>query len=129
MELVIEISMVGLWQTEKEVQSEISSVKAVKQKLQKLKQQIKFRKFVLQQEYDDPSVFRFSKYKKQFPVSVLMTNLVKLVNATSDPELEPTTIPPEYENDQFAQNPELIVGKTIYHTFVVDEETKEQTNI
>ena len=74
----------------------------------------------------DPSVFRFSKNKKQFPVSVLMANLVKLVNATSDPELEPTTIPPEYENDQFAQNPELIVGKTIYHTFVVDEETKEQ---
>ena len=116
MELVNEISMVGLWQTEEEVQSEISSVKAVKQKLQKLKQQIKFRKFVLQQEYDDPSVFRFSKNKKQFPVSVLMGNLVKLVNATSDPELEPTTIPPEYENDQFAQNPELIVGKTISTT-------------
>ena len=38
---------------EEEVHSEISSVKAVKQKLHKLKQQIKFRKFVLQQEYDD----------------------------------------------------------------------------
>ena len=95
------------------MQSEISSIKAVKQKLQQLKQQIKFRKFVLQQEYDDPSFFRFSKSKKQFPVSVLMANLVKLVNATSDPELEPTTIPPEYENNQFAQNPELIL---IYHT-------------
>ena len=82
MELVNEISMVGLWQTEEEVQSEISSVKAVKQKLQKLKQQIKFRKFVLQQEYDDPSVFRFSKNKKQFPVSLLMANLVKLQHLT-----------------------------------------------
>ena len=47
-----------------------------------------------------------------------MENLVQLVNATSDPELEPTTIPPEYENDQFAQNSELIVGKTIYHTLI-----------
>ena len=48
-------------------------------------------------------------------------------NATSDPEPEAAIIiPPEYENDRFAQNPELIVGKTIYHTFVVDEETKGQ---
>ena len=107
-ELIDEISMVGLWQTEEEVQSEISSVKAVKQKLHRLKQQIKFRKFVL---HDDPSVFRFSKNKKQFPVSVLIANLVKLVNGTSDPEPEATVIiPPEYENDRFAQNPELIVG-------------------
>ena len=117
--------MVGLWQTEEEVHSEISSVKAVKQKLYRLKQQIKFRKLVLQQEYDDPSVFRFSKNKKQFPVSVLMANLVKLVNATSDPEPEAAIIvPPEYENDQFAQNPELIVGKTIYHTFVEQQTFK-----
>ena len=92
-----------------------------------LKQQINFRKFVLQQEYDDPSVFRFSKNKKQFPVSVLLANLIKLVNVTSDPEPEATIIiPPEYENDRFAQNPELIVGKTICHTFVIDEKTKEQ---
>ena len=59
-----------------------------------------------------------------------MANLVKLVNATSDPEPEATIIiPPEYENDQFAQNPELIVAKTIYHTFVIDEETKEQQTL
>ena len=104
---------VGLRQKEEEVHSEISSVKAVKQKLHRLKQQIEFRKFVLQQEYDDPSIFRFSN-KKQFPVSVLMANLVMLVNATSDPEPEAAIIiPPEYENDQLAQNPELIVGKTI----------------
>ena len=31
------------------------------------------------------------KNKKQFPVSVLMANLVKLVNATSDPEPEATS--------------------------------------
>ena len=82
MKLIDEISMVGLWQMEEEVQSEISSVEAVKLKLRKLKKQIKFRKSVLQQEYDDPSVFRFSKNKKQFPVSLLMANLVKLQHLT-----------------------------------------------
>ena len=97
-ELTDEISMVGLWQTE-EVHSEISSVKAVKQKLYRVKQQIKFRKFVLQQKYDEPSVFRFCKNKKQFPVSVLMANLVKLINATSDSEPEAAIIiPPESQN-------------------------------
>ena len=58
-----------------------------------------------------------------------MENLVKLVNATSDPEPELNMIPPEVENDRFAQNPELLVGTTIYHTFVIDEETKEQQTI
>ena len=58
--MVDEISMVGLWQIEEVVHTEIASVKAVKRKLHKLKQQIKFRRFVLQQE-DDPPVFRFSK--------------------------------------------------------------------
>ena len=121
--------MAGLWQTEEVVRTEIASVKAVKRKLHKLKQQIKFRKFVLQQEYDPPSVFRFSKIKQQFPVSVLMENLVKLVNATSDPEPELNMIPPEFENDRFAQNPELLVGKTIYHTFITDERNQRTTNI
>jgi len=37
-----------------------------------------------------------------------MENLVKLVNATSDPEPELNMIPPEFENDRFAQNPESI---------------------
>ena len=69
-------------------------LKAVKQKWHaQAETTIKFRKYVLQQEYDDPSVFRFSKKKnkKQFPVSVLMANLVKLVNATCDPEPEATS--------------------------------------
>jgi len=59
--LIDEITMAGLWQTEEVVHTEIASVKAVKHKLHKMKQQIKFRKFVLQQEYDPPSVFRFRK--------------------------------------------------------------------
>jgi len=60
---------------------------------------------------------------------MLMENLVKLVNATTDPELELNMIPPESENDRFAQNPELLVGKTIYHTFVIDEENQRTTNL
>lgn len=49
-----------------------------------------------------------------------MENLVKLVNATSDPESELNIVPPEFEE-------RLVCSKSwIYHTFVIDEETKEQ---
>ena len=58
-----------------------------------------------------------------------MENLVKLVNATTEPEPELNMIPPEFENDWFAQNPELLAGKTIYHTFVIDEENQRTTNL
>ena len=41
-------------------------LKAVKQKWHaQAETTIKFRKYVLQQEYDDPSVFRFSKKKQE----------------------------------------------------------------
>jgi len=70
--------------------------------LHKLKQQIKFRRFVLQQEYDPP-VFRFSKTSSNSLCQcMLMENLVKLVNATTDLEPELNMIPPESENDRFA---------------------------
>ena len=45
------------------------------------------------------------------------------------PESKLNKIPPEFENNWFAQNPELLVGTTIYHTFVIDEETKEQQKL
>ena len=41
-DLVNEISLAGLWQTEKDVRRELKTMRSVKQKVHKLKQQIKF---------------------------------------------------------------------------------------
>ena len=125
-DLVDEISLAGLWQTEEDLRRELRTMRSVKQKIHKLKQQIKFRKYVLLQEYPQKSVFNFSKQGKAFSVDQLTDNLLKLITATSDPE--PSVSPSltkRQRRDPYIQNPELLIGKTINHTFVTDESTGE----
>lgn len=55
----------------------------------------------------------------------LTDNLLTLITATSDPE--PSRVCPSLTKrqrmDPYFQKPELLVGKTINHTFVTDETT------
>ncbi len=125
-QLVDEISLAGLWQTEEDVRKELGNMRSVKQKMHKLKQQIKFRRYVLLQEYPDKSVFNFTKQGRPFSVQKLMENLLNLITATSDPEPFASPSPAKRQRmDPYIQNPELLVGKSIDHTFVTDEVTGE----
>ena len=79
-ELTEEMIMNGFWQTEAEIDKELQRTKSITQKKKKLKNQIKFRKLVLLQEYhQDKTVFQFFIKGKQLSVPELKQNLSKLV--------------------------------------------------
>ena len=104
--------------------------KSIQQKKNKLKAQIKFRKLVLLQEYDDKSVFNFSKKGKQLSVEDFKNNLIKLINANEyshndSPSLSSNFKNSQYSNDPYIKEPSTLVGKTVEHTFIIDEGTGE----
>ena len=130
-ELTEEMIMNGFWQTEAEIDKELQRTKSITQKKKKLKNQIKFRKLVLLQEYhQDKTIFQFSIKGKQLSVLELKQNLSKLVNASEDITDDPTQ-PLSHNSDQndgedpYIRDPSQLVGKVVYHTFLVDDTSKE----
>ena len=129
-QLVEEIEINGFWQSEERVEAELVLTKSIQQKKNKLKAQIKFRKLVLLQEYDDKSVFNFSKKGKQLSVEDFKNNLIKLINANEyshndSPSLSSNFKNSQYSNDPYIKEPSTLVGTTVEHTFIIDEGTGE----
>ena len=89
----------------------MQQLKSAKAKRDALKLQLSFRKKVLEQHYDDKSVFVFSHNKKPHSHSQLLSNLLKLLPTERQP----------LSTDQFVHNPELLVNKRIDHLFDSDE--------
>lgn len=93
------INFGGLWQTEKQVDSVLSSIKS---KRVAIKAQLRFCKTVLQQEASNETLYKFSsKDKGQYTAQVLQANLMKLIRAAGEREISTSSL----------------TGKTIMHRF------------
>jgi hypothetical protein len=112
----------GLWQTPETVDGALQEIEKESEKLEALKAQLNFRRFVLQQSppktgFED--VYLFSKttngQRKVFSVQDLKQNVLKLVNHAytipTDKTLNPGT--------------PILCGKTVKHKFV--RNNKEET--
>lgn len=82
----------GLWVSSEQVQSNLSAMKTETQKRTALKAQLRFRKTVLQQEYTDDAIYRFSsKAKGQYTSQLLKGNLLQLINDAASTVTCPNT--------------------------------------
>ena len=75
------------------------------EKLNALKAQVRFCKFVLQQDPEDKELFSFSKNNKQLSVEELTENVTKLINDAGSRTID--------------AGEHIIVGKNIRHKFNV----------
>jgi hypothetical protein len=109
--LTDEIIYYGLWQAPSRVDREMKELLTVTQKTKALTVQLKFRKLVLQQTHEDPTIFNTSVINKQKVTLAQLINNVKclIVDASHQPsqQLESHDIPP-------------LVGKDIRHYFETD---------
>jgi hypothetical protein len=112
-ELTKDISQVGLWTSEVEVDNGLEVIKGINRKKGALKLQIKFRKKVLSQNYHDKTVFQFSHQGRPYSVPELKQNLLKLLhindfshNSLSDAEI--------------CNDPEILLYRRIEHQFNCD---------
>ena len=104
----------GLWQTTSQVETALSIIRSETGKREALKVQLRFRKMVLQQQYEDMSVFQFSKKGAgQFPSDVLKQNLLLLIG-------DAATLPTR--NSESGEVTVELVGAQIDHQFTEDDQ-------
>ena len=96
----------GLWQSEEQVQRLLNLYDSKSEKMKALKTQVRFHKFVLQQEPEDKGLLSFSKDKRQLSVEELTDNVCKLIKDAGS-----RTAPDGEEH--------IVVGKEIRHKFNV----------
>ena len=106
--LTSKICCYGLWQSVEHVVQQLAELASVTEKKAALKSQLTFRKTVLNQKFEDKSVFAFSHNGKQFTVAQLTSYLLKLIrDAFAAPHEEtPTSGQP------------LLVGKRVEHCLI-----------
>ena len=97
----------GLWQSVESVHANIANLSKKKGKIDGIYAQLKFRKNVLKQPYDDLTVFNKSCGGKDNTIEQLTNNLLKLVEAAM-------VLPEQIENMP------LLVGKHIIHSQMVE---------
>ena len=109
--LTSETVLIGLWQTQDDVAQQLLRLKSETKK-EALKIQLKFRKNVLQQQYSDTSVYRFSKKGVgQFSSTTLKENLLKLIE-------DAWKATPSISSSQSAITSDpILVGKQVQHKF------------
>ena len=101
-----EITQHGLWQSEEQVKRLLTLYNSKSEKIKALKSQVRFRKFVLQQNPEDKGLFSFSKDKRQLSVEELTANVCRLINDAG------SRTAPDAEH--------MVVGKQIRHKFNVE---------
>ena len=117
-DLTDSITYYGLLQRPEAVDALLHSIRTKGEKEQVLKNQIEFRRVVLNQTYKDNSVFHLTVHNKQkVTLDMLTQNLKTLIAAAYE-----ITHDPHHPHTQ-PQNP-IIVGKVIEHRFQ-KEETQE----
>ena len=106
----------GLWQTEEQITAGLAGLKSKTAKLKALKCQLDFRKKVLQQSYQDKTIFQATVNGKKLSVDEVTHNLIKLLSTGSE-----SNTPPQLPEDSEAAD---LVGKRICHRWLVadDEE-------
>ncbi|XP_060574411.1 uncharacterized protein LOC132732081 [Ruditapes philippinarum] len=109
-ELVNEIQLWGLWQSQEEVDSAISREKTKTGTLSALKCQLNFRKLILKQVSDNKSIYSFSKKVGDKRVNLNIEELAKNVKQlVTDSYSKPSTQP---------ENSPLLVGQKVRHKFM-----------
>jgi len=100
----------GLWQSESQIDEHLASYNTIPRKIEALKCQLRFRKNILKQKYEDSSVFNFSKDKVSFKVEELTSNLKTLVQHSYllEDKVEKTA------------ETQLLNKKRVRHKFLVD---------
>ena len=111
-ELTNKIIHYGLWQSLEQIERELDSLQSEKEKRDALSSQLKFRKFVLEQQYKDKKVFNLTEVfeNKRRPMTIykLKENLGKLVESSN-------LSGPTMEREQHGIP--LLCGKNVDHTF------------
>ena len=110
--LTSETVLIGLWQTQDDVAQQLLRLKSEAKKKEALKIQLKFRKNVLQQQYSDTSIYRFSKKGVgQFSSTTLKENLLKFIE-------DAWKATPSISSSQSAITGDpILVGKQVQHKF------------
>jgi hypothetical protein len=102
----------GLWQTEEEVDQELSRSKTQSDKQEAISAQLNFRNHVLKQKCDDQNVYVMSELvsgrRKKLSISKLSANVKKLIQHSFT-----ITVPPENAQEQSI----TLVGKKVMHAF------------
>ena len=108
----------GLWQSESEVDRVLNEIKTKTEKIQALKAQLNFRKYVLKQNPKDQSCYSLSTddngVKRKLTIDEIKTNVVKLVRHAFTVEQAPTS----------DTNLPILTGKRVKHCFDDNGERK-----
>ena len=74
---------VGIWVTEQEVKSKIAAMKKLKEKITRVKEQIKFHVQILKTPLSDDYLGKFQRGKHMFTIDELTNNLIRIIEPFS----------------------------------------------
>ena len=106
------IQQIGLWTSPEDIEAGLASMSSKKAKVSALKLQLNFRRKVLNQTHDDPTIFQFSKNRFTFSVEQLAQNLHKLLLGDSS----------KVKSSLVISSPDTLVYRRIEHLFDCDGE-------